>query len=55
MLVPVYLETADQHVGFLGRALMTGNSTTERTVNLGKIALATKPLLLNYNFDLLSD
>jgi hypothetical protein len=55
MLVPVYLQTTDQRISFFGRTILTGDTSVERTVNLGKIPTPTKPLLLNYNYDLLTE
>ena len=55
MLVPLYLQTADNHVILLGRAKMMGTTTIEQTVKLGKLSSAPKQLLVNYNFDLLTE
>jgi Peptidase family M1 domain len=54
MLVPIYVQTADQKTVFLGHALVTGDATVEQTLSLGKIP-TPKTLLLNYNFDLLTN
>jgi aminopeptidase N len=55
MLVPLYLQTGDGHVHLLGRAKMIGATTMEQTIKLGKLPSPAKQLLVNYNFDLLSD
>jgi hypothetical protein len=55
MLVPLYLQSEDHHVSLLGRARMIGTATVEQTVKLGKLTSAPKQLLVNYNFDLLSE
>jgi hypothetical protein len=55
MLVPLYLQTEDGHVQLLGRAKMIGTTTMEQTITLGKLPSPAKQLLVNYNFDLLSD
>jgi hypothetical protein len=55
MLVPLYLQSEDHHVILLGRARMIGSATVEKTVKLGKLTSAPKQLLVNYNFDLLSE
>ena len=55
MLVPLYLQTEDGHVQLLGRAKMIGTTTMEQTIKLGKLPSPAKQLLVNYNFDLLSD
>ena len=55
MLVPLYLQSEDHHVILLGRARMIGSTTVEQTVKLGKLTSAPKQLLVNYNFDLLSE
>ena len=55
MLVPLYLQSEDNHVILLGRAKMIGTTTVEQTVNLGKLSSAPKQLLVNYNFDLLTE
>ena len=54
MLVPLYLQSEDNRVIFLGRAKMIGTTTVEQTVKLGKLSSAPKQLLVNYNFDLLT-
>jgi hypothetical protein len=55
MLVSLYLQSEDNHVILLGRAKMVGTTTGEQTVNLGKLSSAPKQLLVNYNFDLLTE
>jgi aminopeptidase N len=55
MLVPIYLQSEDHKVFLLGRAKMIGTTTVEQTVKLGKLTSAPKQLLVNYNFDLLSE
>jgi aminopeptidase N len=55
MTVPLYLEMEDKQVTLLGRARITGSSTIEQTVKLGKLPSNAKRLLVNYNFDLLSE
>ncbi len=55
MSVPVYIETEDKHGKFLGRATIIGSSTAEKTVNLGKLGFVPKRIVVNYNYDLLSD
>ena len=51
----VYMPTADQHHAFLGRAMIVGTATYEKTVHRGKLATAPEPRVLNYNFDLLNN
>ena len=55
MLVPLYLQSEDNHVILLGRAKMVATTTGEQSVNLGKLSSAPKQLLVNYNFDLLTE
>jgi hypothetical protein len=55
MVVPLYLQSEDNHFILLGRAIMIGTTTVERTVKLGKLSRAPKQLLVNYNFDLLAE
>jgi hypothetical protein len=55
MLVPLYLQSEDNHVILLGRAMMMGTTTVEQTVKLGKLSSAAKGLLVNYDFDLLAE
>ena len=55
MLVPVYIETEDKHGRFIGRTVLVGSKTVEKTANLGKLDFVPKRIVVNYNFDLLSD
>jgi hypothetical protein len=55
MAVPVYIELENGRIFLLGRAKMIGDTTVERTVKLGKVPSPVKQLLINYNFDLLSE
>jgi len=55
MLVPVYIETEDKRGIFIGRATVFGSTTVEKTVNLGKLPFVPKRIVVNYNYDLLSD
>jgi hypothetical protein len=55
MLVPIYLELADGRVVLLGRVPMHGVKEKEQTVDLGKAPSPAKRLIVNYNFDLLSE
>jgi hypothetical protein len=55
MLVPVYIELDDKRVLLLGRVVMGGTHTAEKTIKLGKLPVGAKRLLVNYNFDLLSE
>jgi hypothetical protein len=49
------MQSEDNHVILLGRAMMIGTTTVEQTVKLGKLSSAPKQLLVNDNFDLLAE
>jgi Peptidase family M1 domain len=55
MLVPVYLESQEGKVLQLGKVRIHGTSSVDTTINLGKLPFTPKRLLLNYNYDVLSD
>jgi len=55
MLVPLYIEFDDKRVIEFGRGVLKGSSTVEQTVNMGKLKSVPKRVLVNYNFDLLTD
>jgi hypothetical protein len=55
MLVPLYLQMADGRTVRILNLGMPGDATIERTVKLGKLPSPAKKLLLNYNWDVLSD
>jgi hypothetical protein len=55
MMVPVYIEFADKRIVLLGHATMRGSRTIEQTVNLGKVRAEPKRMVVNYNYDLLSN
>jgi Peptidase family M1 domain len=55
MLVPVYIEFADKRVSILGYVTLKGAHSADQVVNLGKLAVEPKRMLVNYNNDLLSD
>jgi hypothetical protein len=55
MLVPLYLQMADGRTVRILNLGMPGDATIERTVKLGKLPSPAKKLLLNYNWDVLSN
>jgi aminopeptidase N len=55
MLVPLYLELEDKTTTLLGRGVIIGNSSIEQTFKLPKLSSPAKRVLVNYNYDLLSD
>ncbi|MBB5056896.1 hypothetical protein HDF16_001581 [Granulicella aggregans] len=55
MPVPLYLELGDKRTIFLGHMPIKGSSTVDQTVNLGKLTAPPVRLVLNYNYDLLSE
>jgi aminopeptidase N len=55
MLVPVYIDMGNGNITRLFNVTMKGNNTLDRTVRLGKLPGQPKRLLLNYNYDVLSD
>jgi aminopeptidase N len=55
MLVPVYVELEDKSTLLFGKMPIRGSTTVEKTVPLGKVAAPPKRLLVNYNYDLLSE
>jgi aminopeptidase N len=54
MLVPIYIEFSDGRVSHLGVVTMIGNSTTEKTVSLGKSPTPLKRVLIDYMHDVLA-
>ena len=54
MIVPIYLELGDGKTIRLGTVLMAGNSTTEKTINLGKSAVPIKRAMIDYLHDVLA-
>ena len=55
MLVPIYIELGDKRVVTLGSATMKGSATVDQTINLGKLKSQPTRIVVNYNYDLLSD
>jgi len=55
MFVPIYLQLENGSITRLGNAMMQGDTVVEQTVNLGKLPSPAKKLIVNYNFDVLSD
>ena len=55
MLVPLYLEFEDKTTKLVARGVLVGNNTVEQTVKIGKTASPAKRVVVNYNYDLLSD
>jgi hypothetical protein len=55
MLVPVYIDMGNGNISRLFNETMKGNHTLDTTVKLGKLPSQPKRLLLNYNYDVLSD
>jgi hypothetical protein len=55
MLVPVYIDMGNGNISRLFNVTMKGNHTLDTTVKLGKLPSQPKRLLLNYNYDVLSD
>lgn len=53
MLVPIYLQLADGKVMRLGSATITGSKTIDQTVQLQKMPVAIKKVMINYNYDVL--
>jgi len=54
MLVPIYLELADGKTAFLGRARLTGNSSTEAKIPLKGLKDLPRRAMLNYYDDVLA-
>jgi aminopeptidase N len=54
MLVPIYLELADNSVLHLGKATITGSTSVEQTVQLPKLPTTIKRVSINYFYDVLS-
>jgi hypothetical protein len=54
MLVPLYVELADGSIHFLGRAMMTGNNTTEQKIPLKGLKTKPRGAMLNYYDDVLA-
>ena len=55
MLVPIYLESQDGKVFQIGKVRIHGTASVDATINLGKLPFTPKRLLVNYNYDVLSD
>jgi hypothetical protein len=55
MLVPVYIDLGNGKISRLFNVSMKGNKTLDTTVKLGKLPSPAKRLLVNYNYDVLSD
>ena len=54
MLVPLYVETAEGNIGFLGRVRITGSKTLEQKIPLRGLKVKPKRLVLNYYDDVLA-
>lgn len=54
MIVPLYIEFADGHTTRLGLVPMYGNSTTERTLPIGKSSVAIKRVMIDAMQDVLA-
>jgi len=54
MIVPLYLELGDGRTIRLGTVSMTGNSTTEKTISIGKSAVPIKRAMIDYLHDVLA-
>jgi hypothetical protein len=54
MIVPLYLEFADNRVMRLGRVRIAGNSTVEQKVPLKGLKEKPRRLLINYMADVLA-
>jgi hypothetical protein len=55
MIVPVYLQLADGRTVRVFNLGMGGDMTSEHTIKLGRLPSPAKKLLINYNYDVLSD
>jgi len=55
MLVPVYIDLGNGSVTRLFNVPMKANQTIDKTISLGTLNPLPKRLLLNYNYDVLSD
>ena len=55
MRVPLYIQFANGNTIRFASVVIHGSDTLEHTVNLGKLPVAAKTLLLNYNADVLCD
>ena len=55
MLVPLYLELDNKQVGRIMTATVKGSKTLDRTIHLGPLPGTPKRMLLNYNYDILSE
>jgi hypothetical protein len=54
MLVPVYLELADDTVMHMGKVAIMGSTPVEQTVQLPKLPAPIKRVSINYFYDVLS-
>jgi aminopeptidase N len=54
MTIPIYLEMADGRTIRLGVVLMVGNSTTEKTISIGKSSVPIKRAMIDYLHDVLA-
>jgi hypothetical protein len=54
MLIPLYVETAEGNIGFLGRVRITGSKTLEQKIPLRGLKVKPKRLVLNYYDDVLA-
>jgi hypothetical protein len=55
VLVPLYIQFANGNTVRLATVPLHGSSTFEKTVDLGKLPSAAKKLVMNYNYDVLTD
>jgi hypothetical protein len=55
MLVPLYLQLADGRTVRVASVPLKGEMVSGHTLNLGKLPVAAKTMLINYNEDVLSD
>lgn len=55
MPVPIYIELVDKQVARIMTAVVKGNKTLDKTLHLGKLPGTPKRMLLNYNYDILSE
>jgi len=54
MLIPLYVETAEGNIGFLGRVRITGSKTLEQKIPLRGLKVKPRRLVLNYYDDVLA-
>ena len=54
MVIPLYVETAEGNIGFLGRVRITGSKTLEQKIPLRGLKVKPKRLVLNYYDDVLA-